>query len=77
MANKKVTVEVDIESNLEPTIANLKKLKQQLKETAAGSDEFNKISAQIRDMDDAIKDASATSDDFAGYLENASGPLGM
>jgi hypothetical protein len=28
-------------------------------------------------MDDAIKDASATADDFAGYLENASGPLGM
>jgi hypothetical protein len=28
-------------------------------------------------MDDAIKDASKTSDDFAGYLENASGPLGM
>jgi uncharacterized protein YejL (UPF0352 family) len=77
MANKKVTVEVDIDSNLDPTIANLKKLKQQLKETAAGSAEFNKLSAQIRDMDDAIKDASKTSDDFAGYLENASGPLGM
>ena len=77
MADKKIKVKVDVETNIEPTIANLKALKRQLKETAAGSAEFNKISAQIRDMDDAIKDASATADDFAGYLENASGPLGM
>ena len=77
MADKKIKVKVDVETNIEPTIANLKALKKQLRETAAGSAEFNKISAQIRDMDDAIKDASATADDFAGYLENASGPLGM
>ena len=77
MAEKKVTVKVDIEADTAPTIANLKALKRQLKETAAGSADFNKISASIRDMDDAIKDASATSDDFAGYLENASGPLGV
>jgi hypothetical protein len=77
MADKKIKVQVDVETNIEPTIANLKILKKQLKETAAGSAEFNKISAQIRDMDDAIKDASASSDDFAGYLENASGPLGI
>jgi hypothetical protein len=77
MAEKKVTVNLDINSNIEPTIANLKLLKRQLRETAAGSDDFKKISQQIRDMDDAIKDAAATSDDFAGYLENASGPLGM
>jgi hypothetical protein len=74
---EKVEIDIEVNSNIEPTIANLKALKKQLKETAAGSAEFNKISAQIRDMDDAIKDASATSDDFAGYLENASGPLGM
>jgi hypothetical protein len=74
---EKIKVQLDIESNIEPTIANLKLLKKQLKDTAAGSAEFNKISAQIRDLDDSIKDASATSDDFAGYLENASGPLGM
>jgi chemotaxis protein histidine kinase CheA len=77
MANKKVEVDIEVKGNLEPTIQNLRKLKQQLRETAAGTAEFDKISAQIRDMDDAIKDASATSDDFAGYLENASGPLGI
>ena len=73
---EKIEVDLEVNSNLEPTIANLKALKKQLKETAAGSSEFNKISAAIRDMDDSIKDASKTSDDFAGYLENASGPLG-
>lgn len=77
MADKKVTVEIDINANIEPTINNLKQLKKQLKDTAAGSDAFNKTSAAIRDLDDAIKDASSTSDDFAGYLENASGPLGQ
>lgn len=74
---KTVEVDLNVKSNIEPTIANLKALKRQLKETAAGSDEFNRISMQIRDLDDAIKDASATSDDFLGYLENASGPLGI
>jgi hypothetical protein len=74
---EKIEVDLEVNSNLEPTIANLKLLKKQLKETAAGSAEFNKISASIRDMDDAIKDASATSDDFAGMLENAEGPLGQ
>jgi hypothetical protein len=77
MAEKRVKVKVDIEADTAPTIANLKALKKQLRDTAAGSADFNKISAQIRDMDDAIKDASATSDDFAGYLENAEGPLGV
>ena len=77
MADKKVTVNIDINADIEPTIANLKQLKKQLKETAAGSAEFNKISAAIRDVDDALKDASATSDDFFGYLENADGPLGV
>ena len=73
---EKIEVDLEVNSNLEPTIANLKLLKKQLKETAAGSAEFNKISAAIRDMDDAIKDASVTGDDFAGMLENAEGPLG-
>lgn len=72
-----VEVDVNINNNIEPTIANLKRLKRQLKDTAAGSDEFNRLSAQIRDLDDSIKDASATSDDFLGYLENAEGPLGI
>jgi hypothetical protein len=74
---KTIEVDLNIKTDIEPTIQNLRALKRQLRETAAGSEEFNKISAQIRDLDDAIKDASSTSDDFLGYLENADGPLGV
>jgi phage-related protein len=74
---KDIEVDININSNTEATMKNLRALKKQLRDTAAGSDEFNRISQQIRDMDDAIKDATATSDDFLGYLENASGPLGV
>ena len=74
---EKIEVDLEVKNNLEPTIRNLRELKNELKQTAAGSAEFNRISAQIRDMDDAISDAKATNDDFLGQLENASGPLGV
>lgn len=74
---KTVEVDLQVNTNLEPTIKNLRELKKQLRETAAGSKEFDKLSASIRDMEDSISDAKATNDDFLGQLENASGPLGM
>lgn len=74
---KTYEVDLNVQTNIEPTIANLKALKRQLKETAAGSEEFNRLQKQIRELDDAISDAAKTSDDFLGYLENASGPLGL
>lgn len=73
---KTIEVDLQVNDNLAPTINNLKLLKKQLKETAAGSKEFDQLSASIRDMEDAIGDAKATNDDFLGQLENASGPLG-
>lgn len=76
MAEKKV-IDLEVKDNIEPTIRNLKLLKNQLKDTAAGSKEFDKLSAQIRDLDDSIADAKKSNDDFLGQLENASGPLGM
>ena len=59
------------------SVKELKELKKQLKETAAGSEEFKKLSAQIRDVEDGIENAKAGANDFAGALENASGPVGM
>jgi hypothetical protein len=73
---KTVEVDLQVNNNLEPTIKNLRELKKQLRETAAGTREFDQLSASIRDMEDAISDAKATNDDFLGQLENASGPLG-
>jgi hypothetical protein len=77
MANKKVTVEVDIETNLEPSIAQLKELKKQLKLAAAGSDEFKRLANEIDDLEDKIKGARKGSADWVDTLENAGGPLGM
>jgi hypothetical protein len=74
---KTVEVDLQVNNNLEPTIKNLRELKKQLRETAAGTKQFDELSASIRDMEDAISDAKATNDDFLGQLENASGPLGM
>jgi hypothetical protein len=59
------------------SIAELKELKKQLKNTAAGSDDFKKLSAQIRDVEDGLENARVGANDFAGALENASGPVGM
>jgi hypothetical protein len=73
---KKVTVEVDVETNVEGSIAQLKALKKELKNVAAGSEEFKKIYNQIDDLEDKIKSAKNTSADWIDSLESAGGPLG-
>jgi hypothetical protein len=74
---KKVEVDVDINVELEPSLKALRDLKKQLKETAAGSDDFKRLTAQIDDMEDALKGAKAGAADWIDSLENAGGPLGM
>jgi hypothetical protein len=76
MANKKVKVEVDVELEIEPSLKGLRELKKELKNAAAGSEEFKKISAQIRDTEDALENAKLGADDLKGSLEAAPGPLG-
>jgi hypothetical protein len=61
----------------EGSIAQLKELKKELKNTAAGSEDFKRLSAQIRDVEDGIENAKVGANDFAGALENASGPIGQ
>jgi hypothetical protein len=63
--------------DMEPSIANLKKLKRELMNTAAGTKEFDKLSMSIRDMEDSISDAKKGNDDFLGQMENAPGILGQ
>ena len=75
---KKVEIEIDVNDKaLDGSIAQLKELKKQLKNTAAGSDEFKKIYNQIDDLEDKIKSAKNTSSDWIDSLESAGGPLGM
>jgi hypothetical protein len=76
MAEKK-TIELEVKSNLGESISDLKALKRQLKDTAAGSEEFKKIFNQIDDLEDKIKSAKKTSSDWIDTLESAGGPLGM
>ena len=73
---KKVEVDIEVNSNLEGSIAQLKELKLQLKKTAAGSEEFNKLYGQIDDLEDKIKSAKGASADWVDTLESAGGPLG-
>lgn len=76
MADKKVKVKVDVETNAEGSIAQLKELKKQLKETAAGSAEFKRLANEIDDLEDKIKGAKQGSADWIDTLESAGGPIG-
>ncbi len=75
--SEKVEVDIEINSNIEPSLKQLRELKKQLKETAAGSAEFKRLSGDIRDVEDAIAGAKLGADDFAGALEAAPGPVGQ
>ena len=76
MANKKVKVEVDVELEVEPSLKGLRELKKQLKETAAGSAEFNKISKQIKDVEDSLEEAKFGARGLGDQLETIPGPIG-
>jgi hypothetical protein len=60
----------------EGSIAQLKELKKQLKQTAAGSEEFKQLFNQIDDLEDKLKGSKKASADCIDTLENAGGPLG-
>lgn len=74
---KKIEVDIEIESNVEPSLKQLRELKRQLKETAAGSVEFKKLANEIDDLEDKLKGAKQGAADWIDSLENAGGPLGM
>jgi hypothetical protein len=73
---EKIEVDLEVKSNLGQSIADLKDLKRQLKETAAGSEDFKRIYNQIDDLEDKIKSSKAASSDWIDSLESAGGPLG-
>ncbi len=76
MADKTIKVKVDVETDVEPSIAALKSLKKQLRETAAGSEEFAKLQQQINDTEDAIKAARTGASNFTEVLGQIPGPVG-
>ena len=76
MAEKTIKVKVDVETDVEPSIAQLKALKKQLKETAAGSEEFAKLQQQIDDVQDSLVTARAGAGNFTDVLGQLPGPIG-
>lgn len=73
---KTVNVDLNVNSNIEGSIKQLKELKRELRNTAVGSEEFKNIFNQIDDLEDKIKSAKNTSSDWVDSLEMAGGPLG-
>ena len=76
MADKTIKVKVDVETDVEPSIAALKALKKELKQTAAGSEEFQKLQQTINDMEDSIKSAKTGASNFTEVLGQLPGPIG-
>lgn len=77
MATKKIDVEIDVQSNTKGAIQELRELRLALRDAAAGSKEFDEISAKIRDVEDSIAGAKLQAEDFAGAMEAAPGPVGV
>lgn len=73
---KTVEVDLQVNSNIQGSIAELKALKRQLKDTAAGSAEFKALYNQIDDLEDKIKSSKNASSDWIDSLEQAGGPIG-
>ncbi len=73
---EKVEVDIEVNSNIEPSIKALKELKKQLKEAAAGSAEFKQISKNIKEVEDSLEESRAGAKGFVDMLEEAPGPLG-
>ena len=76
MADKKIKVQVDVETDVEPSLRQLKELKKQLRETAAGSTEFLNLQRQIDDVQDSLAGARAGAGNFADVLGTLPGPIG-
>jgi len=74
MADKKIKIEVDLDA--EPSIAQLKKLRLALKETTAGSEDWNRYKNAINDTEDALKSAGQGADNFAEIIGTLPGPIG-
>jgi hypothetical protein len=69
-------IDIDAVINTGDSLQKLRALKKAQKEVVAGSAEFNKLAASIRDTEDALDAAKIGANDLAGALENAPGAVG-
>jgi hypothetical protein len=73
MADERIEIETNID--VTPSIAALKQLKKQLRETTDPA-EFRRLQQQIDDTQEAINAAKAGAGNFADVLGNLPGPIG-
>lgn len=74
---KSIEVDINVNNNIQGSIAQLKQLKRELRNTAVGTEEFKNLFNQIDDLEDKIKSAKNVSSDWIDSLESAGGPIGM
>lgn len=74
---KSIEVDINVNNNIGGSIAQLKQLKRELRNTAVGTEEFKNLFNQIDDLEDKIKSAKNVSSDWIDSLESAGGPVGM
>jgi len=75
MADKKIKVQVDVETDVEPSLRQLRELKKQLKDTAVGSQDFINLQRQIDDVNDSLVGARAGAGSFADVLGQLPRPI--
>lgn len=73
---ERTRIDIDAVINTGDSLQKLRALKKAQKEVVAGSEEFNRLAAAIRDTGDALDAATLGADDLAGSLENAPGAVG-
>lgn len=73
---EKVKIDIDAVINTGDSLQKLRELKRAQKEVVAGSAEYKKLAAAIRDTGDALDSAALGADDLKGSLEAAPGPVG-
>jgi hypothetical protein len=76
MAEKRIKVKVDVETDVEPSLKQLRELKKELRATAAGSEEFIALQRKIDDIQDSLVSARAGAGNFADVLGALPGPIG-
>ena len=73
---ERTRIDIDAVINTGDSLQKLRALKKAQKEVVAGSEEFNRLAAAIRDTGDALDAAKLGANDLAGALESAPGPVG-
>jgi hypothetical protein len=58
------------------SVKALRDLRKEMRALTAGTEEFNRKAAEIRDMEDSLEAAKIGAEDLGGALEAAPGPLG-